>query len=299
LIGAPPGWTLLEADLSQIELRIAAELAKERTMLDAFQRGIDTHWLTAMSEIERGQGLAELVLDTARTWKQNKKLNYGEAIEVLLEMGPDAAAEINKEWKEIRKKAKAINFGYLYGMWWKKFKLYARDNYGVVVTDEQAEESRDNFFSKYPGYPDWHKNQGRLAQQNGYVKTLSGRKRRLPKAMAAHDTPERREALRQAINSPVQSFANEINLMAALQLREEFGRKIVRICGTVHDAILVRVKNEHMNEVGKRLLEIMTGPKLFKTLNIKLSVPILAEAKVGDWGVGKDFHKWQKENGYV
>ena len=301
LISAPEGWTLLEADLSQIELRIAAELAGEKTMLDAFNRGVDTHWLTAISEIERGGGLVDLVLDTARTWKQDKKLKYAEAIEVLLEMGPDAAAEINPQWKEFRKRAKAINFGYLYGMWWKKFKLYARDNYGVIVDDDQAQASRKTFFSKYSGFLSWHKRQNKLAQRYGYVPSLSGRKRRLPKAMGNADTPERREALRQAINSPVQSFANEINLMAALQLRSEFDRSKVRICGTVHDAILVRVKDEYLEQVGLRLLEIMTGPELFKTLDIQLSVPILAEAKVGDWGIGIDFHKWQKgqKNGKV
>lgn len=295
LIFAALGWVLLEADLSQIELRIAAELAGERHMLDAFARGIDVHWLTCLREIERGAGQKDLVLDTARTWKQNKKATYAECIEILLEMGADDACEINKEWKELRKKAKAINFGYLYGMWWKKFKIYARDNYGVTVTDEQAQASREFFFHTYSDYPKWHDRQKRYARNHGYVRTLSGRKRHLPAAQDIEDSYERAEAWRQAINAPVQSFANEINLMAALELRQKYGRNIVQICGTVHDSILARVKVGYAKEVGEKLLEIMKRPKLFDDFDIELSVPVLAEAKVGPWGAGISFDKWKKQ----
>ncbi len=296
LISAEPGWTLIECDLSQIELRVAAELANERSMLEAFFTGIDVHWLTAIREIERGGALKDLVLDTARTWKQDKSIGYADAIDVLLEMGPDAAVDINGEWKEFRKKAKAINFGYLYGMWWKKFKLYARDNYGVDVTDEQAQDSRIAFFDLYGGFPRWHDRQRRFARKNGYVRSLSGRKRRLPKATMREDTPERGAAERQAINSPVQSFANELNLMALLQLRKEYDRDVVRACGTVHDAILARVRNDMVPEVTTRLLEIMSHPDLMDEFEIEVSVPILAEAKIGPWGKGVSLDKWIKEN---
>lgn len=296
LISAPPGWVLCEWDLSQIELRIAAELSNESQMLDAFIKGVDVHWLTALRELERGHGMKKLVIETATTAMQSKKaLSYSEAIEVLLEIGPDAAVEINKDWKETRKKAKAINFGYLYGMWWKKFKLYARDNYGVSVTDEQAAESREAFFEMYPDLEPWHKKQKRYARKFGYVQSLSGRRRRLPQALLKEDTPRRREAERQAINSPVQSFANELNLMAALQLRREFGRNKVRICGTVHDAVLAWVKIEHVEKVFNRMLQIMRGPELLKTLGVKLSVPIEAEGKVGPWSKGVSLAKWKKD----
>lgn len=266
-------------------------------MLEAFRLGIDVHWLTAIREIERGAGYKELVLDTARTWKQDKTLDYSESIEVLLEMGPDAACEIHSDWKEIRKKAKAINFGYLYGMWWKKFKLYARDNYDVIVTDEQAEASRTAFFDLYSDYPKWHKRQKRFANRHGYVRSLSGRRRRLPAATLKGDSPERGAAERQAINSPVQSFANDINLMALIQLRKEFGRDVVRACGTVHDAILARVRNDMVPQVMRRLLEIMQRPELFDDFEIDLEVPVLAEGKVGPWGAGISLEKWEKENG--
>lgn len=302
LITAPEGWTLLECDLSQVELRIAAELSGDRSMLYAFTHGIDIHWLTALSEIERGGGLTELVLDTARTWKQDKTLDYSTSIKVLLEMGPDAAIEIRKEWKEFRKKAKAVNFGYLYGMWWKKFKDYARDSYGVHITDEEAEGSRNAFFDKYADLPDWHKYQKTFASRHGYVPTLTGRKRRLPDAMIRSEDPvlkaRMKAAQRQAINSPVQSYANDHNLMAALHLRDEYGRDKVRICGTVHDAILLRVKNSYVEEVTRRLMVIMSRPKLMDVFNIDMQVPLEADASIGPWGAGVSLAKWKEaQNG--
>lgn len=299
LISAPEGWVLIECDLSQIELRIAAELANERKMIHAFVNGIDVHWLTAISEISRGGGLRELVLDTASTWYQKKIADYSDAIDALLKMGPDEAVSINGEWKEYRKKAKAVNFGYLYGMWWKKFKDYARDSYGVNITDEQAQDSRESFFDNYPDLPDWHDNQRAFARRHGYVVTLSGRKRRLPDAMKRGNDHEvkmaRQAAERQAINSPVQSFANDLNLMSALELRSEYGRNIVRICGTVHDAILLRVRVEYAEEVYNRLMEIMRGPAMLKTLGIRLSVPVEADGSIGPWGKGVTLKEWKEQ----
>lgn len=293
LISAEKGWTLIQCDLSQAELRIAAELARERNMIHAFVNGIDVHWLTAIREIARGGGLAELVMDTAKKLN-GSKLSYSDAIELLIKAGHEACINVNGEWKEYRKKAKAVNFGYLYGMWWKKFKIYARDNYGVIITDEEAEASRVTFFDNYPDLEPWHKRQRKYVRRHGYVKSLSGRKRRLPEAQSADDTPERRAAERQAINSPVQSFANEVNLMAAIQLRKEYGRDVVKICGTVHDSVLFRVRNDMVEEVYYRMLEIMRWPELMDEFDIEMSVPIEADGEIGPWGKGKPFEKWKK-----
>lgn len=298
LLIAPPGWTLMEADLSQIELRIAAELANEHNMLLAFRTGVDVHWLTAIREIERGAGYKTELMQTVKLHQESikaplVKMNYSDAIEYMLKIGPDAASDLMVMWKEARKKAKAINFGYLYGMWWKKFKIYARDNYGVEVTDEQAQDSRKAFFQLYGKFPKWHDKQRRFARLHGYVRSLSGRKRRLPAAQDSKDTPQRREAERQAINSPVQSFANELNLMAALQIRSEYPRSKVRLCGTVHDACLLAIRNDMVPEVYTRTLEIMSAPALLTSFEIDLKVPIEAEAKLGPWGAGVSLKKWQ------
>lgn len=314
LITAPEGWTLIEMDLSQIELRIAAELANEYNLLSVFRSGGDPHWQTAIREIERGAGYADEIKRTVKlhhkqNGKEYKKMSYAEAVEYILQIGGDEAVdtvanwkETKKakegfmDWKETRKKAKAINFGYLYGMWWKKFKIYARDNYGVTVNDNEAQASREAFFELYPAFPEWHDKQRRFAQVNGYVRSLSGRKRRLPAASGGRDTPERREAQRQAINSPVQSFANELNLMAALQMRREFSWNWFRICGTVHDAILMWVRNDKVEYVFHRGLAIMASPSLLKDFEIELSVPIEAEAKIGPWAEGKGLERWKAAN---
>jgi uracil-DNA glycosylase family 4 len=307
LITAPDGWVLVEMDLSQIELRIAAELANEINLLRVFANGGDPHWETAIREIERGGGYKKEVIKTAKLHSGGVKMNYSDAIEYVLKMGGDEAVEtVSKwaetkalepfmDWKETRKKAKAINFGYLYGMWWKKFKIYARDNYGVEVNDSEAQASREAFFELYPAFPEWHNKQRRFAQVNGYVRSLSGRKRRLPAATGGRDTPQRREAQRQAINSPVQSFANELNLMAALQMRKEFSRSWFRICGTVHDAILMWVRLDKVEQVYNRGLEIMSHPELLDDFEIEMSVPIEAEAKIGAWSTGKGLKKWLDE----
>ena len=291
LISAEKGWTLVQCDLSQAELRIAAELARERNMTYAFVNGIDVHWLTAIREIARGGGLVDLIISTAKTIS-GKKLSYSDAVELLIKAGHEAAIEANGEWKEYRKKAKAVNFGYLYGMWWPKFKIYARDNYGVIIEDKEAEASRETFFDNYPDLDPWHKRQKRYVRRHGYVKSLSGRKRRLPAAKAAEATPDRKAAERQAINSPVQSFANEINLMAAIQLRKEFSRSVVKICGTVHDSVLFRVRDDMLETVYHRMLEIMRWPELMDVFEIKMTVPIEADGEVGPWGKGKSLEKY-------
>lgn len=296
LITAPPGYTLVEVDLSQIELRIAAHMADEQNLLSAFERGIDAHWLTMTREMGRSGSNTRLVLDTASALAQRKVKNYGEAIDIIFDAGPDACAEVDPRWKELRKKAKAINFGYLFGMWWRKFIQYARDNYDVEVTEKEAQDSRVSFFDLYPGFEPWHKGQRKFAGRYGYVRSLSGRKRRLPEAMSNRDTPEKQEALRQSINAPVQSFANELNLMALLQISEEYPAPVCYAVGTVHDACLLEVRNDMVAEVTRRMLEIMTRPDLLKKFDIHLKVGIEGEAKVGPWSKGISLEKWEKQH---
>ena len=302
LITAPPGWTLIEADLSQIELRVAAELSQDPELLHAFHNGIDVHWKTAIREIARGAGLQDEVIQTAAAWlNDSKQPTYSKAIDTLIEMGPDEAKEIMPIWKEHRKKAKAINFGYLYGMWWKKFKLYARDNYGVTVTDGEARDSRVAYFSLYTKLPPWHKRQKAFARRNGYVRSLSGRKRRLPDATLPYDSPKRQNAERQAINSPVQSFGNELNLMAALQLDKEFDEEVIgeemqHFVGAVHDAVLFEVRDDWVERFCIRTLEVMAWPDLMDVFDITFNTPIEAEAEIGAWSQGVSLEKWKANN---
>lgn len=322
LICAPDGWELIEVDLSQIELRLAAEVSGDPTLLGIFQRGEDAHWNTALKEITRGAGMAEQMFTTAKLfvekypdtpWLKDMKLDamvkiagvkrvatrlvnldYGTAARIVYRMGPELAAELLPEWKELRKKAKAVNFGYLYGMWWKKMIEYARDNYGVQLTEKQAQESRKSFFDTYRELTPWHNRQKRYARMNGYVMSMSGAKRRLPDALSSDDTPRRAEALRQAINSPIQRFACELNFMAMLELCEEYGPDVARPTGTIHDATLIEVRRDMVPEVTARMLEIMKKPNMLRELGVKLRVPVCGDAKVGPWSKGVSLEKWMK-----
>lgn len=294
LVDAPPGWELIEADLSQIELCVAADLAQAKSMLKVFKAGGDLHWLTAITDIGRGNGMVNLVLATGKALA-GKKESYSKSLDLILKAGADRCIALDPQWKDVRYKGKPVNFGFLYGMWWKNFKVYARDTYGVNITNKQAKDSRKNFFYLYPELEAWHNRQKRVVAAQGFVHSLSGRKRRLPIAMQSDDTPAKRGAQRQAINFPVQSFANELNLMAALQLHEEYNIDKVRICGTVHDAILCIVKQEYVAEVYTRILEIMSSPRLLKKFNISMSVPIRGEAKIGPWGKGVSLEQWQNQ----
>lgn len=246
-ISAPPGWTLVEIDQSQVELRVAAEYSRDPALVMAYQTGQDIHTKTVR--------------------------------DVLGIMNPT---------DEERKKGKAINFGLLYGMWWPKFIIYARDNYDQVFTEREAQEVHANFFRTYAGLGPWHKRQKRFANQNGYVRNLIGRMRRLPAAMARDDSSDCKEAQRQAINSPVQSLASDITLAGALAIHKYFSRSIVRICGTVHDAVLMWVRTTHLKRVIKKARQLMEHPPLIeRTFNCRMSIPLIAEAKIGAWGVGK------------
>jgi DNA polymerase I-like protein with 3'-5' exonuclease and polymerase domains len=243
----------------------------------------------------RGCSSPDLVRATASSLVGKLVKRYSEALDIIFDAGPDRCAKVDPRWKELRKKAKAINFGYLFGMWWKKFILYARDNYDVIVTEAEAQASREAFFDLYPGFIEWHKAQRRFASRHGYVRSLSGRKRRLPEAMSNIDSIKRQEALRQAINSPVQSFANDLNLMSLIELCSEYKEPIVYPIGTVHDSCLIEVRDDHVAEVTARMLEIMRGPALLKTLNIHLKVGIEGEAKIGPWSKGISLEEWQRK----
>ena len=250
IIRAQPGWTLVDADLSQAELRIAAEMSGDRELKLSYQTGVDVHTLTC----QRIFGILEPT-------------------------------------KEERKRSKAINFGYLYGMWWKKFKIYARDKYGVEFSDAESKRSHRGFFNLYQGLHPWHKRQKEFARRNGYVRSLCGRKRRLPDAMRGSSMDQRdsrkAEAERQAINSPVQSFVSDWNLAAAIELHEELSPDYFLPVVTVHDANLMEVRNDMLKKVLPRIKQAMEQPKLMRRWGVKLSVPIVAELELGPWGAAE------------
>lgn len=256
VIQAPPGWICIEADLSQAELRIAAELSQDQELKTCYQTGIDVHTRT---------------------------------VETLFGIDPKVMT------KEQRKKGKAINFGFIYGMGWKKFMEYARDNYGQVFSEAEAQKTRKGFFKLYKDLPDWHKKQRAFVHRKGYVRNLIGRKRRLFDALLPDNEDNRMkiaQAERNSINSPVQSLASDINLSACVALSEKYtDTSTVRVEGTIHDAILVIAKEEIANDVCRDLKYFMEHPPIFEKMGIKLSVPIVSEVEVGPWSKGEVWHE--------
>lgn len=250
LIDAPPGWAFVCADYSQIELRIAAMFSNDQRMKMIFQTGGDIHSTTA-------------------------SFILGKPIEKLT--------------KEERKMAKAVNFGLLYGMGWPKLVIYARDKYGVDMTDQQAKEFRKRYFETYSALPPWHERQRRCVRALGQVVSPSGRIRHLP-GINSDSQGVRAEAERQAINSPVQGFGSgDLKAMAMLEISETFGRDEILVKGEVHDSILMWVRSHLLGTHLPRVKSIMEKPRLLKDFGINLTVPLVADFEVGPWGAGESW----------
>jgi DNA polymerase-1 len=297
LIDAPPGYDLIEADLSQAELRIIAEYSGDPEMRRCFLEGIDIHWRTALGEIERGAGYADLVKRTAAKLSGFHH-DYGESIEILLKAGSKAAAKADNRWNtlDLRNKAKPINFGYSFKMWWERLITYARDDFGIILTSKQAQASRKAFFDTYPKIEKWHERQEGLVRAQGFMRSPTGRLRRLPDAAAAHYSFEVGEAQRQAINFIPQSFANDINFMVLLQICEEFpDRSIFCPYITVYDSIIGECRHDYTERVVSRLEQIMRRPALFDAFGLNLSTPIEGDVKIGNWSLGISLTEWKEQ----
>lgn len=246
--GAPPGWTWVEADQSQIELRLAAFLSRDPNMLALYKMGADIHKATASSVL----GILE--------------------------------SEVTKE---DRKKAKAVNFGFVYGMGWRKFIETAFVKYGLIFTEEQARAIREAYFRQFPGLQPWHAKQRRLVREYGRVQSPIGRIRHLPDIYSPDESVQA-EAERQAINSPVQSFGSDILLLAMIEINKTFrALKLPAFCvGTVHDAVNYEVRNDAVADALPIIKDTMQDVGTLKRkFGVHLDVPLIADLKVGThWG---------------
>ncbi|HEY6018729.1 MAG TPA: DNA polymerase, partial [Candidatus Paceibacterota bacterium] len=241
ILGTRPGWKFLEADFSQIELRIAAMFSRDPALTKTFREGGDPHTQTAAKIL----GVPE--------------------------------AQITKEQ---RKMAKAVNFGFLYGMWWKKFGRYADEKYDVQVSNEEAKAYREAFFHQYSGLEPWHNRQRRLVNANQAVHSPTGRVRHLPTILSVDDDV-RQEAERQAINSPVQGFASDLTILAMTLLHSKLDRKQARIIGNVHDSIILEAREEVAEEVAQEVKHTMEHLPLKKLFGFTPTVPIEVEVSIG------------------
>jgi DNA polymerase-1 len=249
---SPPGWKFVEADYSQIELRGAAHVANERTMIRIYQTGGDIHVETAC----------------IITGKRPQDIT-----------------------KDERKKAKAVNFGFLYGMGWKKFIEYAKAKYGVTFTEEEAKRIRKDYFRKFRDLPAWHDRQRRIVKRLGYVRSPLGRKRRLPEVFSSEEGI-RAEAERQSINSPVQAIPPDLTLFTMALMDKMPGMwEECYVVAQVHDALLFEVREDVVDKWCGIIKHTMENLPLKKYFGVEFMVPIVAEVSVGTaWGKGEEWN---------
>ncbi len=229
---AEPGWKMLAADYSQIELRIMAHLSGDEGLLRAFEQGLDIHVATAA--------------------------------EVFGYDSPEAVEP------EARRRAKAINFGLIYGM--SAFGL-ARQ---LDIGRDEAQEYVDLYFSRYPGVREFMEKTKEQAREKGYVETLFGRRLYLPE-INSRNGQRRAAAERTAINAPMQGTAADIIKRAMIEVDRwlEQEQPQVRMVMQVHDELVFEVKKEQVEKARKRIVDAMQGAA-------ELRVPLVVDVGVGD-----------------
>jgi DNA polymerase-1 len=231
---ATPGSSLLAGDYSQIDLRVLAHLSQDEKLLEAFRHDADIHAATAS----------------------------------LL-----FAVEASQVTPDMRRSAKTINFGVIYGM----------SDYGLEQATELSREEAGKFirsyFEKYPGVRKYLDETKEKARRDGYVETLLGRRRRIPDINAAN-RQVREAAERMAINMPVQGTSADIIKVAMIDLYREMEKRKLRskMLLQVHDELVFEVPDSEMDAMRRLVPDIMESA-------LKLIVPVKVDTKVGkNWG---------------
>jgi DNA polymerase I-like protein with 3'-5' exonuclease and polymerase domains len=254
---SPEGMLCWQIDFSQGELRVAACLANEKAMIDAYRKGVDVHAMTAAANM--GVPLKEFV-----SWEEcgDKEL------EAKYEVG--------------RQKAKAVNFGFLYTMGAKGFVKYAWKGYEVVVSLKEAQEAQDQFFSTYPGLHPWHDKQRAAAHRDKAVRSPLGRIRHLPHIDSTDDEIVAR-AERQAINSPVQSCLSDLCLWAAARIEERFDDREERFhtVGMTHDSLNGYGRIETIEADLAEAVGVVNSLPIRDTFEWKHQIPFPVDAEIG------------------
>ena len=183
--------------------------------------------------------------------------------------------------KDDRQKAKAINFGFLYGMWWTKFRDYAKTDYGVSFTPKQAEAIRNRFFDLYPALETWHKTMRAFVREHGYVRALHGALRRLP-SINSDDDKIKQETERQAINAPVQRFASDLGVLALARFDRDCPKDRMRPIAFIHDAVVIEARLDSVDEAASALKWYMQHNPLEELFDLEIPLPICSDVSVGN-----------------
>ena len=224
-------YVLVDADYSQIELRILAHIADDKNMLEAFKNNVDIHTATAVN-----------------LFGANKD-----------DIDP-----------YLRSKAKAINFGIVYGKG--EFSL-AQD---LNVTRKEAKEYIDGYFEKYQGIKNYMDTIVEKGKENGFVETIFGRRRYLPELKSSNFIA-RSQGERMAFNTPIQGSAADIIKIAMVKIYNALKENNLKskLILQVHDELIIETHKDEVEIVKKLLTECMENAA-------KLNVPLVAEAGVGN-----------------
>ncbi len=229
---APHGYKIMAVDYSQIELRIMAHLSGDKALLDAFQQGKDIHAATA----------AEIMGTT-----------------------------IDQVSSEQRRRAKAVNFGLIYGM--SAFGLAKQ----LGIPRGEAQDYMNTYFERYPGVMQYMEDTRSAAAEQGYVETIFGRRLHLPE-IKSRNGMRRKAAERAAINAPMQGTAADIIKKAMLLVDEWIqaeGDGRVKLLMQVHDELVFEVQESALTEIESKVQQLMESA-------VALDVPLVAEAGHGD-----------------
>mgnify|MGYP000881866184 FL=1 len=252
-----PGHVLLDLDYSQVELRVAAFVSRSAPMIEAFQRGDDLHRLLAAK---------------------------------IAGKAPEDVTSLE------RKRAKAGNFGLLYGMSPGGFQSYAATAYDVSLTLAEAQAVHSAFFEMWDGMRQWHERAKRRAYERGYVTSPIGRTQWLSD-LYSKSSFKSSHAERNALNSPVQGFGSDLMQMAAASIMGTLpGYPLPKVEGahvvaTVHDEICIEAPQDRWQEIliecKRRMEDVNT---FLRPLDCQMDVPIVAGPSAGTrWGV-HDLH---------
>ena len=228
---AAPGCKIVAADYSQIELRIMAHLSQDPGLLAAFAEGLDVHSATA----------AEVF-----------------------------AVDIEQVSVDQRRKAKAINFGLIYGM--SAFGLAKQ----LGIGRQEAQQYIDVYFARYPGVADYMARTRALAHEKGYVETLKGRRLYLPE-INARNRQRQQAAERTAINAPMQGTAADLIKLAMLAVDAWIHSSGVdaRLMMQVHDELVFEVADDAVAGLSEKVAALMSDIGW-------LDVPLVVEVGTGD-----------------
>lgn len=262
LVKATKGRKIVGGDLQTVEMRVAAVYANEDTMLRFFAEGIDLHTATAAFIVAcRTLGYAP---DIGEWWADRQRW-----------MAPIAEEYKRTGYSEDRQQAKGTNFGLVYDMQIPKLMHYVKTKYGVVLTTPQATQVYNSYFRLYSKLKPWHEQSMLDAERLGYTETFFGRRRHYDKG-----------DVHAAINSNVQSVANDFNLLAminAAALFEEEGLDAV-IIGVIHDSIMVDTADRDVPRV-KQLLKWCMENVDTDAFGFRFPIPLPADVKEGQsWG---------------